>query len=153
MRLIGLLLVYWPSTLWADPFDQSEAYTTRQDPPVWMDKMDFSLLIVNYAVFALALIALAWLVFKRPQYLQRLELFILTPFRAIFTQAKRTGGMTGEFLQVVGGLLAFVSLSVWVFFCQWLKYQGLGAVSMVGLAFAALMLVRLLKGNEKPQVI
>jgi len=148
-----LLLVYWPSTLWADPLDQGEAYVTRQGPPVWMDKMDFSLLIVNYAVFALALIALAWLVFKRPQYLQRLESFILTPFRAILARAKRTGGMIGEFLHVVTGLLAFVSLAAWVFFCQWLKYQGLGAISMVGLAFGALMLVRLVKGNEKPKVI
>jgi hypothetical protein len=151
--IIGFLLLYWPSLLWADPLDRGEAYTMRQGPPEWMDKTDFMLLIINYGIFALALIGLAWLIFKRPEYLQRLESVILRPFKFIFSLAHRTGGLGEVVLQALGGLAAFLTLAAWVFFCQWLKYVDLGAISMVGLAFAALMLVRLLKGDEKPQVI
>ncbi|PCI43964.1 MAG: hypothetical protein COB41_05660 [Proteobacteria bacterium] len=151
--MIGFLLVYWPSLLWADPLDRGEAYTTRQGPPEWMDKTDFALLLVNYGIFALALIGLAWLLFKRPEHLHRLEVVVLCPFKFIFSLAKRTGGWMEVVLQILGGLAAFLTMATWVFFCQWLKHEGLGALSMVGLAFAALMLVRLLKGDDKPQAV
>jgi len=153
MRWMALIMAFWPSLLWADPLDQGEAYTTRQGPPAWMDSGDFALLLVNYGIFALALVGLAWLLFKRPEVLQGLERIVLRPFKAIFAAAKRAEGLMEIILQTLGGLSAFISLAVWVFFCQWLKHMGLGAVSMIGLAFAALMLVRLLKGDEKPQSI
>jgi len=153
MKFIVFILLYWPTVLWADPLDQGEAYTMRPGPPEWMDKTDFGLLIVNYGIFALALIGLAWLLFKRPEYLKGLESWFLKPFKMIFAAAHHHGGATEVFLQILGGLLAFISLAIWVFFCQWLKHMGLGAISMIGLAFAAFLLVRLLKGDEKPQVI
>ncbi len=155
MNKIGLwlLLACWPAALSADPLDKGEAYTTRQGPPDWMDQIDFALLIVDYGIFALSIIALGWVLLKKPAYLNRLERWLLSPLRAIFSTAKRRGGISEVLLQTVGGLTAFLSLAAWVFFCQWLKHEGLGALSMIGLAFAALMLVRLLKGNEKTQAI
>ncbi len=153
MKWMFVFLACWPQSLWADPFDNAEAYANSSEPPVWMDGMDVGLLLVDYGVFALALVALGWLLFKKPERMQRLEAFILRPFRAIFAAAKHAGGALELILQTIGGLAAFVSLAVWVFFCQWLKHEGLGAVSMLGLAFAALMLVRLLKGDDKAQVI
>ncbi|RLL54742.1 hypothetical protein D8Y20_02890 [Mariprofundus sp. EBB-1] len=118
-----------------------------------MDSIDFGLLLVNYGVFALMVIAMGWFFFKKPHYLNRLESLICAPFLAIFTTAKCAGGVNKFILQVFGGLLIFITLTAWVFFCQWLKHIGLGAISMTGLAFAAFMLVRLLKGKEKPQPI
>lgn len=150
---MGLLLACWPALLFADPFDKGEAYTTRQGPPEWMDSVDFGLLLVDYGVFALMVIALGWLFVKKPTYLNRLESLIRSPFRAIFHTAQCAGGVNKLILQVFGGLLMFLSLSAWVFFCQWLKHEGLGALSMIGLAFAAFMLVRLLKGDEKPKPV
>jgi len=153
MKFIYFLLACLPQTLWADPFDDAEGYVNRQGPPPWMDGVDVGMLILSYGVFALALIGLGWLLFKKPEAMHRLESVILRPFKAIFATAQRLGGVSAIMLQIIGGLAAFLTLSVWVFFCQWLKHEGFGALCMLGLAFAALMLVRLLKGGKKPQSI
>jgi len=153
MRILIFLSLWLPQQAWADPFDNGEAYANRPGPPPWMDGIDVGLLIVNYGIFALALIALGWLLLKRPEMMLRLESTILFPFKSIFAAAKRANGMTEILLQTLGGLAAFIALASWVFFCQWLKHEGLGAISMFGLAFAALMLVRLLKGDDKTQSV
>lgn len=144
--MTGLLL--FPVTAMADPLDKGEAYTTRKGPPEWMDNIDLSLLLIDYGVFALMVIAMGWLLIKRPHYFLKLEALIKRPFAAIFAAASRAGTVTGFILQMVGGLAAFVALAAWVFFCQWTKSKGLGALSMIGLALMALMLVRLIKGNK-----
>jgi len=148
-RVILSTVALMPGTLWADPLDRGEAYTTRAGPPEWMDNIDFGLLLVDYGIFALTLIGLGWLLFKRPDYLLRLESVIRAPFAAIFVAAKRAGGVTEFMLQMLGGVAVFVALVAWVFFCQWLKHVGLGALAMAGLAFVALLLVRMIKGNER----
>jgi len=155
MKQTGWLAMglFYPLSAIADPLDAGEAYTTRQGAPEWMDGIDFGFLLLDYSFFALVLIALGWLLFKKPQYLQRLESLIWRPYQAIFSAATRTGGVLEFVLQLFGGLAVFVSLAAWFFFCQWLKAQGLGALSMAGLAFAALMLVRAIKGEEKEQPI
>ena len=58
--------------------------------------------------------------------------------------------MTEFVLQMFGGIAVFIALAAWIFFCQWLKHHGLGALAMIGLAFVALLLVRIIKGSEKP---
>ena len=150
---IAFYLACWPQLLWADPLDKGEAYTTRAGPPQWMDGGDVAFLLVNYGIFALSLIGLGWVLFKKPEYMNWLESKVLYPFKAIFALAKRQGGFAEILLQTLGGLAAFLALAGWVFFCQWLKHEGFGAISMFGLAFAALMLVRLLKGSEQPKII
>jgi len=132
----------------ADPLDQGEAYTTRSTPPQWMDNIDLSLLLLDYGIFAMALIALGWLLFKKPDHLLRLERWVHRPFRAIFTAAKKAGGVTEFVLQVIGGAAIFVTLVSWVFFCQWLKHVGIGALAMIGLALLAVLLVRAIKNSE-----
>ncbi|MDQ7000495.1 MAG: hypothetical protein Q9M12_06385 [Mariprofundus sp.] len=148
-RIILSIAALMPGTLWADPLDRGEAYTTRQGPPPWMDNIDFGLLLVDYGIFALTLVALGWLLFKKPDYLHRLESLVRAPFAAIFAAARRAGGVTEFILQMFGGIAVLVTLAAWVFFCQWLKHIGLGALAMIGLAFVALLLVRMIKGNEK----
>jgi len=133
----------------ADPLDRGEAYTTRSGPPEWMDNVDLGLLLVDYGIFALTLIGLGWLLFNKPEYLARLESVVRAPFAAIFSAAKHAGGIAEFVLQLFGGIAVFVTLGAWVFFCQWLKHIGLGAFSMIGLAFAALLLVRMIKGKEQ----
>jgi len=148
-RIILIIMALLPTSLLADPLDRGEAYTMRSGPPEWMDNVDLGLLLVDYGIFALTLVALGWLLFKKPDYLHRLESLVRAPFSAIFTAAKRVGGVTEFMLQMIGGLAVFVALAVWVFFCQWLKHVGLGALAMIGLAFVALLLVRMIKGNER----
>ena len=148
-RLILVILACCPSLALADPLDTGEAYSTRSGSPQWMDNIDLSLLLVDYGIFALTLIGLGWLLFRKPTYLARLEAVVRAPFAAIFAAAKRAGGVTEFVLQLFGGIAVFISLGVWVIFCQWLKHIGLGAFSMIGLAFVALILVRLIKGNER----
>jgi len=133
----------------ADPLDRGEAYTTRQTPPEWMDGVDFGLLLVDYGVFALTLIGLGWLLLKKPHLLYRMEAVVRAPFSAIFAAAKDAGGVIEFVLQLFGAAAVFAALGVAVFFCQWLKHIGLGALSMIGLAFVALLLVRMIKGNER----
>jgi len=152
-RFTALCIACWPELVLADPLDAGEAYTTRGGAPEWMDKVDLGLLLVDYGIFALAIIAMGWLLLKRPQYLYRLESLVRYPFQMIFTAATRCGGMIEFILQLFGGLAVFLTLASWIFFCQWLKHLGLGALSMVGLAFAALILVRMIKGKESPQAI
>ena len=152
MRWMAAAMLY-PVTAVADPLDKGEAYTTRQGPPPWKDNVDLSLLLVDYGIFALMLIGLGWLLFKRPHYFLRMESIIRYPFAAMFAAAKRAGGAIEFILQIITVVAAFIALAAWVFFCQWLKSEGLGALSMIGLAFMALMLVRLIKGNEKSQPI
>jgi len=151
--LMFALLACWTSLAWADPLDTGEAYTTRQGPPEWMDKTDFGLLVVDYGMFALIVVALGWLVVKHPQRFAAFEHAIQWPVRSLFAVAKRTGGVGALVLQMMGTFIGFVVVVAWVFFCQWLKSQGLGALSMAGLALIALMLVRMIKGNEAPKPI
>jgi len=153
LRLSVFLLACRPALSLADPLDAGEAYVSRGGAPEWMDKTDFGLLLVDYGVFALAIVLLGWMIFKRPQYLFRLESFVRYPFHMIFLAAKRRAGGVEFLLQMLGGLAAFAALAAWFFFCQWLKHQGLGALSMVGLAFAAFILVRVIKGNEVSQPV
>ncbi len=148
-RFALTILLCWPTFAMADPLDRGEAYTTRAGSPPWMDKIDFGLLLVDYGIFALTLVALGWLLFKKPHLLYRLESIVRAPFAGIFAAARRAGGVTEFLLQMLGGLAIFLSLAAWIFFCQWLKHMGLGALSMIGLAFAALLLVRLIKGKER----
>jgi len=152
-RFTALLLACWPELSLADPLDAGEAYVSRGGPPEWMDKTDFGLLLVDYGVFALAIVALGWMIFKRPQYLFRLESLVRYPFHMVFLAAKRSGGVIELILQSLGGLAAVAAMVGWIFFCQWLKHQGLGALSMIGLAFAAFILVRVIKGNEVSQPV
>jgi len=152
-RLFLTTLICWPGIAMADPLDRGEAYTMRSGPPEWMDNVDLGLLLVDYGIFALTLIGLGWLLFKKPDYLYRLESVVRAPFAAIFTAAKRAGGITEFMLQLFGGFAVFISLGVWVFFCQWLKHIGLGALAMIGLAFVALLLVRIIKGSEREQPV
>ncbi|EAU55892.1 hypothetical protein [Mariprofundus ferrooxydans] len=153
MRWMAATAMMIPTSALADPLDTGEAYTTRQTPPEWMDNVDLSLLLVDYAIFALMLVGFGWLLFKRPHYFLKLEAILKAPFKAIFAAGKRAGGVTEFILQMVGGIAVFLSLAAWVFFCQWLKSKGLGAFSMIGLALMALMLVRLIKGDEKPRPV
>jgi len=147
--LSALMLFAGSATAMADPLDQGEAYTMRSGPPEWMDNVDLGLLLVDYGIFALTLVALGWLLFKKPNLLYRLESIVRTPFAFIFAAAKRAGGVMEFILQIVGGIAVFMALAAWVLFCQWLKHMGLGALAMIGLAFVALLLVRLIKGNER----
>jgi len=149
MRLLYVLLACWPDLLWADPLDQGEAYAARQGPPVWMDNVDLSLLLVDYGIFALLVVALGWAVVKYPQRFVTFETIMLKPILAIFLLAKRVGGVGEILLQMIGGLAGFILAAAWVFFCQWLKSIGLGAFSMAGLALLALMLVRMIRGKER----
>ncbi len=147
--LLGVATTLGASSSWADPLDTGEAYVDRAAPPAWMDKIDFGLLLVDYGIFALTIVAMGWLLIKRSDLLSRLESRIFAPFSAIFAAAKRVGGVGELLLQMVGGMALFLALAAWVFFCQWLKHVGLGALSMAGLALVALLLVRMIKGKER----
>jgi len=148
IRWIFLSLLY-PTALFADPLDKGEAYTSNPGPPEWIDSVDFGLLLVDYGVFALFIIAIGWSLSRKPHYLQRIESFIWHPFHAIFSAAKRSGPVMEFVLQLLGGLAVFFTVAIWVLICQWFKAQGLGAIAMAGLGFVALLLVRLVKGSGK----
>ena len=148
---IGLmLLIYLPSMALADPLDKGEAYTTRQGPPDWMDGVDFTWLIVDYGLFALAVIALGWLLMKRPDLFRAFEKVICSPFRLLLGIAAHLPVVLRELLQGITGLLVIALIVAWVFLCQWFSHHGLGAISMAGLALEAVILVRLIKGTERP---
>jgi len=148
MRWMFAMLLF-PVAAFADPLDKGEAYTSNPGPPEWMDSIDFGLLLVDYGVFALFIVALGWSLTRKPQYLQRIESFIWHPFHAIFAAASRSGPIMEFLLQLIGGLAVFFVVAIWVLICQWFKAQGLGAIAMAGLGFVALLLVRLIKGSGK----
>ena len=148
-RLLILIALLIPLPLMADPLDRGEGYTTKSAPPQWMDSIDFGMLLVDYTLFAVILVALGWLFFKQTEKIERIERWLHRPFAAIFTAATRAGGFTEIVLQVIGAFMIFIALASWVFFCQWLKHFGLGALSMAGLGLMALLLVRAIKGGER----
>lgn len=147
-RLMGLILACWPVLALADPLDIDEGYTTRQLPASWLDKSNFWLLLGDYAIFALVVVGFGWLLLKQPRYLAQAESIIQRPFRSLFTAAGIASGVMKGVLYLLGGLATFAALALWIFFCQWLKAQGLGAFSMAGLALMSVMLVRLIRGEQ-----
>lgn len=138
-----------PFTAKADPLDSGEAYTTRTGTPEWMTTGDFAWLVAEYGMFALMLIGLGWLLFKRPSLFITIESALKAPFSAMFSAAREVGGLGEIVLQLIATFAAFIAIAAWVFFCQWLKSIGLGPVSMLGLALLALMLVRMIKAGEE----
>jgi len=150
MRKIISLGALLPFTAFADPLDKGEAYTTRQGPPEWMDGIDFTWLLVDYAVFALIVIALGWVLTKRIKLFESFENTICWPFNQLLALASKLPIIFREFAQGIVGLTVLFMVVAWVMFCQWLYHYGFGAISMAGLAFEAVILVRLIKRGEKP---
>jgi len=72
------------------------------------------------------------------------------PFARINHLARTHGGFdkaSGLLLYGLNTLLIFFALAIWIFLCQWVKHEGFGGISMVGLALAAVFLVRMLGGK------
>jgi len=155
MRYLKWMSLSWllPMAAHADPLDKGEAYTTRQGPPDWMDGVDFTWLLVDYSLFALAILALGWMLMKRPEHFSRFEDVLKAPFRLLFSGAGHLPIILRELAQGLIGLGIFFLVVAWVILCQWLSHQGLGAFSMAGLALEAVILVRLIRGNEKSQPV
>ncbi|HCS12782.1 MAG: hypothetical protein COS82_08775 [Zetaproteobacteria bacterium CG06_land_8_20_14_3_00_59_53] len=153
MRKIISLAALLPITATADPLDKGEAYTTRQGPPPWMDGVDVTWLIVDYGIFALMVIAIGWLLTKRITAFERFEAVISWPFRKMLKLASRLPVILRELAQGITGLAVLFLIVAWVMFCQWLKHEGLGAISMAGLALEAVVLVRLIKQGEKAPLV
>lgn len=153
MRKIISLAALLPINAFADPLDKGEAYTTRQGPPPWMDGVDVGWLIVDYGIFALMIVAIGWVLSRRISMFESFEAFISWPFRWMFRLASRLPIILRELAEGISGLAILFLIVAWVMFCQWLKHQGLGAISMAGLALEAVVLVRLIKNGEKPQPV
>ncbi|OIO66249.1 MAG: hypothetical protein CO186_09450 [Zetaproteobacteria bacterium CG_4_9_14_3_um_filter_49_83] len=144
---------FLPSLAFADPLDKGEAYTERQEPPDWMDGIDFTWLIVDYGLFALAVIGLGWLLLKRAAWFTAFERVLFSPFRFLLRLASRLPVIARELLQGITGLLVLLLIVAWVFLCQWLSHHELGAIAMAGLALEAVILVRLIKGTERARPV
>ncbi len=135
----------------ADPLDYDEAYTHRSVAP-WMTNSDFGWLLVDYGLFALFLITLGWLLYARPTYWRRVENVIRYPFAHINSMARARGGFEnklGILIYSINTLFIFLTLSIWIFLCQWVKHEGFGAISMAGLALVSVFLVRIIGGKNK----
>ena len=146
----------WPSVLlpgvaFADPLDRGEAYTTRQGPPEWMDGIDFTWLLVDYGLFALAIVGLGWLLMKRPEQFARFEAVVCWPFSQLLKLASHLPVVLRELVQGITWLLVVLLVVAWVILCQWFSHQGFGAIAMAGLALEAVILVRVIKSGEKPR--
>lgn len=152
-KSISLLALLMPWSTWADPLDQGEAYTTRQDPPEWMDGVDLTWLIVDYGFFAIAIVILGWVMLKRPENFAYFEAVITSPFRWLFNAVAGFPVIVKELAQGLIGLVILFTIASWVFFCQWLSHHHLGAISMIGLALLAIVLVRVVKKTETPKAI
>jgi len=155
-KIAGLTAIFTtllPIAAQADPLDRGETYTSRQGPPEWIDGVDVSWLLVDYGVFALIIIALGWTLGKRISAFERFESVVRWPFGLLFRLASGMPVILRELVQGVGGLFALAGVVAWVMFCQWLKHIDLGAIAMAGLALEAVILVRLIKQDEKPPLV
>jgi len=148
-QILALLPLLLPLAAHADPLDTGEAYTTRKGPPEWMDGVDFTWLVVDYGLFALAVVLLGWLLLRRPQLFARFEDAIRWPFGRLLGLASRLPVGLRELAQGITLLIALLLVAAWVMFCQWLSHVGLGALAMAGLALLAVVLVRLIKRSEQ----
>lgn len=153
MRKIISLAALLPATSFADPLDKGETYTIRQGPPEWMDGVDLAWLIVDYGIFALMIVAIGWVLTRRISIFERFETIISWPFSRMLQGASRLPVILRELAQGLTGLAVLFLVVAWVIFCQWLKHQGLGAISMAGLALEAVVLVRLIKKGENAPLV
>jgi len=153
MQYLRIIMFFLPATAYADPLDQGEAYVTRQGAPKWMDGVDFTWLLLDYGLFAVAIIALGWVVMKRPESFARFENVLTAPFRMLLHLAACLPIVLRELMQGMVGLLVIVLVMAWVVLCQWFSHIGFGALAMAGLALEAVILVRLIKRGEKPHSV
>ncbi len=154
MRYIGMILAaLLPYTAYADPLDRGEAYTTRQGPPDWMNGVDLTWLIVDYGLFAVVIIALGWVLMRRPHLFAGFESALKAPFAALLAGAVHLPVILRELAQGIVGLMVLALIVAWVLLCQWLSHIGMGGLSMAGLALEAVILVRLIRGGEREQRI
>jgi len=153
IALSGLITALAPIGALADPLDTGEAYTTRKGPPDWMSGIDFTWLLVDYIVFAIMVFALGWVLAKRISVFERFETILYWPFTHLFSLASHLPILLRELAQGIIGLAILFLVVAWVFFCQWLSQQGLGAISMAGLALEAVVFIRVVKQAGKPSRI
>ena len=156
MRRFGLFFMGWmlalsPMRVSADPLD-FDSYTRQNPRDFWMSRGDLGWLLLDYGLFALSVILVAWLLRRRPGAWRRLESALYAPFAAIKGRGAMSGGwstLSGVALYIIHAVLVFLALAAWVFVCQWLRHMGLGAFSMAGLALIGLLLVRALAAPSR----
>ena len=96
--------------VWADPLDAMEGYAERGTPPVIPGAESVALWVLDYALFALVVVALGWMFVRRGGAWARMEAKAQAWLAAI-------RGCCGRVAAWVAGLLAVAG---WIFFCQWL---------------------------------
>ncbi|MDQ6950126.1 MAG: hypothetical protein Q9M26_00505 [Mariprofundales bacterium] len=148
--ILGCLALLIPLSTLADPLDRGEGYTTRPGPPPWMDGVDFAWLLVDYALFAIVIGAVGWMLMRKPAICTRIENAICLPFRTLLNLADYLPIGLRELAQglVYVAILLFVVL--WIFFCQWFNHHGFGGLAMIGLALESTLLVRLIGRDSHP---
>jgi hypothetical protein len=138
-----------PLNAMADPLDRGDFFSARQGSSDWLDQVDFGPALLNYGLSVLLLIGLGWILFKRPHFFLRLESIIRRPFGAILAASLRASTAASVCLQLLLAFLVLVSLAAWALLCLWLGSKGFEILTVTGLALLAIMLVRLVKGEEK----
>ena len=146
LYFLSLMPVLSPLRALADPLDY-DSYTRQNPRDFWMSRGDLGWLVLDYGLFAISVILVAWLLRRRPEAWRRLESALYAPFVAVKSRGAMAGGwstLSGMSLYILHAMFVFLALAAWIFVCQWLRHIGLGAFSMAGLALIGLLLVRAL---------
>ncbi|MDQ6994691.1 MAG: hypothetical protein Q9M18_03755 [Mariprofundaceae bacterium] len=136
-----LMFILWMvcgDTAIADPFDADEAYVNRGAPDM-LGYAGLAMLMFNYVLFGLAAYVFGKGFAKKTPWLIQLGKIFSKPWSFGIQKEERDDRHWADIPLMV------LLIILWIFLCQWFNEFGLGAVSMVGLALMAILIIRMLK--------
>jgi len=123
---------------WADPFDADEAYVNRGAPDM-LGYTGLALMMLNYVLFGLAVVVFGKALVKGSAWLVYVSQVVSKPWSFGVKRVWQEGRHWSDIP------LTVVMVVCWVFLCQFFNEMNMGAVAMIGLAFMAVVLLRLMK--------
>ncbi len=131
-----LAALFVAAPVWADPLDAMEGYAERGAPPAIPGVGGVAVWVFDYALFAVLVVGLGWLLVRHAGRWARAEARVRASFAALRACCGRIAAWAAGAFAVAG----------WIFLCQWLDAHGLSALAMGGLALLALEVVRVFAG-------
>jgi len=122
---------------WADPLDAGEGYVNRGAPEM-LGIAGLTMMMLNYVLFALAAVVFGRALIRNAPWLLYCSALYARPYSFLLKREE----MDRHAMDIP---LTVVMTVTWIFICQGFNELGLGAVAMIGLAFMAVLVLKILK--------
>jgi len=138
MMLMLILSMSHGDIAFCDPFDDGEGYVNRGAPEM-LGYAGLAMMMLNYVLFGLAAVVFGKALLNNAPWLVYCSQLFARPWS--FGIRKSVEGHR-HWLDIP---LTVLMIIIWIFICQGFNELGFGSIAMIGLAFMAVLLLKMFK--------